>query len=289
MSKQGVQWSKTFQNIVKKGVAAAKVAKAVYNSVPKSKKSLKSKRKLRPLMSQFTTKPFGNSSSNATKSTIKLRTIGKVNKVNTNFIKKVLNASSARNCYVNQNSLAQSASVAKSQYSFFDLNSNADLTTIQGYAVGSPTGKYLLEDSSIDITMANMSTAPAYCRMYECVPRVDIPTPLGSYTNIYVTGINQANTSGTAIQADALESKLYDSHMFVSYFKVVSQKNYTLDPGMNLKITQTIGSKVINTNMISASNTQICARYGRVYVFKYGVVSVMMPPQKLMSILMLLK
>lgn len=220
---------------------------------------------------------YGNkvSTSNSAKATMKLKTVGKVTKVKPSFIKKVLDAASARNTYINQNALSVAANTGVCQYSFFDLNSNSDLSTINSYVIANNTGKYLLEDSHIDITMANMTTACQYGRLYEIVPRHDIPVSLGTYTQIYTNGLAEAGSSTTKIAGSSLDSKLFDSHLFCTYFKILKQREFTLDPGQNFKIEQSIGSKNVNMDVIQTANCTMQRNYGRLYVIQIwgGIVN----------------
>nr|WAE42999.1 MAG: capsid protein [Cressdnaviricota sp.] len=170
---------------------------------------------------------------------------GRKLKVNQKFQRKVRQAIQQINTYQYSATACSIGSIGQCLYSNGDLNKVTDLAAILALVTGNNnTTKYQLLDSQMDINITNQSSGQAFLRIYEVVPRHDVPSALGSTVAIMNTGFTD---NGYTANNTNLNSTLFQSTSFCNWFKILKVRTLEFAPGQCKKISLiNRRSKVIN-------------------------------------------
>ena len=119
--------------------------------------------------------------------------------------------------------------------------------------VASTTNKYLLEHFEQGLEYQNMSNTILYMRVYEFVPRHDVPVAISVGTVLGSTGFGDIAGAGR-ITATDINGTLFDNPMFCAWFKIVKVRDIELSPGTggNLK-QQHSGARTVNLEIYNNS------------------------------------
>jgi len=177
---------------------------------------------------------------------------GRPYKISSKFVSKVKEAASNINTYVFKGADTASAGYNQASYwgssSLYNFNDIATIASvINNTQPQINTLKYIVRNAETTLTIGNQSNDTAYCQLYECQARHDLPytVPYSSY----ITRLRDGFAAAGQINGDTdLSVTPFQSPAFTEAFKILNTKNFTLSPGENKKITIK-DNKAFNVNM----------------------------------------
>lgn len=158
------------------------------------------------------------------------------------FIKKVREACSNVNTHLVKNFTTSSSVGNGCSYSYLNmLNDPLDFikiaVDINSYnTINESTLKYLLRDSKITYQLVNQTNLPMNLRIYECVPRNDVPVMPSIYASVQSILLNSDSDVGDSGLDLDIAGTLFQNTVFCTYFKIIHTRTIIMQPGENKSI-----------------------------------------------------
>lgn len=174
------------------------------------------------------------------------------------FRLKVLAATNMNYRYVETRSIAVECNAGYSNFVMFPhrdishLNAIMDEKAISGATLGSVSDqtKFIINGSWQNITIANMSNTPAFLRLYEFVPRHDIPSNVDTPSNLVVNTIDDS-VGLYQMTYQSLAMTFFMAPGFVNWFKIIRVKLVEIQPGQNFVFNSSwLSPKSINNGIL---------------------------------------
>jgi len=172
---------------------------------------------------------------------------------------KIRKALQPMNNFVIQYQSQQTSAEAQCSYYAYEFNNPADIQNILynatsnalGGASPGKVGKLYIEDSSMELTIANMAVSTANLRVYRYVYRRDLPASVfASTTSLASTGFSYNSNSG--ILGTSVPGTLFMNPAFCSFVKILNTEDYQLQGGKVLRLSSmNKRPKVINPFLVS--------------------------------------
>lgn len=144
---------------------------------------------------------------------------------------------------------------------------------VTGFVYPGRDGRFYVHSYQTDIEMKNQAYTMCKVTLYECLARDNVPvtSTFADVNAILQNGWTAKSiASGGRMTADDQDSTLFMNPQFCHYFKILHQRQISLDPGQEIMVSLTHGHpKCINSLLLGTSPEYMAIRgYTRVIVIR---------------------
>lgn len=132
-------------------------------------------------------------------------------------------------------------------------------------------GSFFMNAYDMELKIVNATNSVCNLRVYEVMARRDIPSAVGSLTNLCSVGWTDQKTSvGVPISKNWLGGSLYQNVGLTPFYKIIKDKRLTLAPGKELRLTLSHRTpKVINPVVVDTANISAIGGYTKGFVIQH--------------------